>query len=77
MAGLAPASASAARNVATARGSAGSGSTDRASHQAKKIRQSDGTWEIDLGMYVPGTYSYTLKDRRTNTPIKGSFIVTK
>ena len=30
-----------------------------------------------LGTYVPGTYSYTLVDRRTNTPIKGSFIVTK
>lgn len=37
----------------------------------------DGTWAIDLGMYVPGTYSYTLTDILTNTPINGSFIVTK
>ena len=42
-----------------------------------KAAAADGTWEIDLGTYVPGTYSYTLVDRRTNTTINGSFIVKK
>ena len=37
----------------------------------------DGTWKIDLGMYVAGTYSYEFTDILTNTTIKGSFIVTK
>ena len=44
---------------------------------SSKRALADGTWEIDLGDYVPGTYSYTLTDRGTNTTINGSFIVTK